>query len=137
MAIGTGTTAGGNSRIRIGSHNKLLSMRKIDGIDYPCNYFADDGYCPTPYVFDVAAGQFWQPGNGYINFLPASYHAPITVAIQESVPTYSADGQIAGYQLQNFYYNAFWDAEAQSYAYYDYRQQFHWLTFPWLNSWEQ
>jgi len=108
-----------------------------DGNNYPCSYFADEGYCPTPDVFDVEAGQFWQPGNGYSNYLPETNHAPITVAIKESVPTYNPQGQIMGYQIQNFYYNAFWDAQAQSYGYYDYRQQFHWLTFPWLNSWEQ
>ena len=102
---------------------------------YPCNYFALNGFCPTQDVFDVSNGQFWQPGVGYVDSLPYGYQAPITVAVQESVPEYAPDGQIMGYQLQNFYYNAFWDPNAQAYGYYDYQQQFHWVTFPWLNSW--
>ena len=106
-----------------------------DGQTYPGNYFAAEGYCPTPYVFDVASGQFWDAGQGYSDYLPADYHAPITVAVQESVPTYGPDGQIIGYQSEPFYYNAYWIPDAQSYGYYDYRQSFHWLTFPWLNSW--
>jgi hypothetical protein len=106
-----------------------------NGQNYPCDYYAANGYCPTPYVFNVGNGQFWNVGNGYTDYLPADYHAPITVAIQESVPNYSPDGQILSYQLQNFYYNAYWDPQAQNYGYYDYKQQFHWLTFPWNNAW--
>lgn len=103
--------------------------------NYACDYFASNGFCPTPYVFNVGLGQFWQPGVGYFDSLPYGYEAPITVAVQEIVPEYDQYGQIIGYQRQNFYYNAFWDSNAQCYGYYDYRQQFHWLTFPWLNSW--
>jgi hypothetical protein len=106
-----------------------------NGQNYPCDYYAANGFCPTPYVFNVGNGQFWRVGNGYTDYLPADYHAPITVAVQESVPNYSPDGQILGYQLQNFYYNAYWDPQAQNYGYYDYKQQFHWLTFPWNNAW--
>jgi len=106
-----------------------------DNQNYPCDYYAPNGFCPTPYLFDVSGGQFWQPGAGFSDTLPSGYQAPITVAIQEIVPTYDQSGQISGYQPQTFYYNAFWDSNAQSYGYYDYRQQFHWLTFPWLNSW--
>jgi hypothetical protein len=106
-----------------------------DNQNYPCDYYAPNGFCPTPYLFDVSGGQFWQPGTGFSDTLPSGYQAPITVAIQEIVPTYDQSGQISGYQPQTFYYNAFWDSNAQSYGYYDYRQQFHWLTFPWLNSW--
>jgi hypothetical protein len=106
-----------------------------NGQNYPCDYYAANGFCPTPYVFNVGNGQFWNVGNGYTDYLPADYHAPITVAVQESVPNYSPDGQILGYQLQNFYYNAYWDPQVQNYGYYDYKQQFHWLTFPWNNAW--
>jgi len=105
-----------------------------DGNNYPCDYMADDGYCPTPYVFSVPNGQYWQVGRGYSNYLPAAYHAPITVAMQESVPEYDLGGQIVGYRLQTFYYNAFWDQQAQTYGYYDYRQQFHWVNAPSLNT---
>jgi hypothetical protein len=103
--------------------------------DYPCDYFATNGFCPTPYVFNVGQGQFWQPGGGYFDSLPYGYQAPITVAVQEVVPSYDQNGQIIGFQKENFYYNAFWDPNAQAYGYYDYQQQFHWVTFPWLNSW--
>ena len=89
-----------------------------DNQNYPCDYYAPNYYCPTPYVFDVGAGQFWQPGAGYSDSLPDGYQAPITVAIQEIVPTYAQNGQISGYQPQTFYYNAFWDQNAQSYGYY-------------------
>jgi hypothetical protein len=34
-----------------------------------------------------------------------------------------------------FYYNAFWDVDAGSYAYTDYQGELHFTTFPWLNSW--
>jgi hypothetical protein len=106
-----------------------------DGANYQCNYFADNGYCPTDYVFSVPNGQFWQVGRGYSDYLPPNYHAPITVAVKESVPQYGWNGEIVAYSWQTFYYNAFWDPQQQSYGYYDYRQQFHWLTFPWLRSW--
>jgi len=36
---------------------------------------------------------------------------------------------------ETFYYNAAWDQNAQAYGYYDYRGGFHWVTFPWLNTW--
>jgi hypothetical protein len=106
-----------------------------DNQTYPCDYFSLNGFCPTPAVFNVSTGQIWQPGVGYFDNLPDGYNAPITVAVQESVPTYDQSGQIVGYQIENFYYNAFWDPNAQAYGYYDYQQQFHWVTFPWLNSW--
>ena len=106
-----------------------------DGDNYPGNYFATTGYVPTQYVFDVATGQFWDVGEGFTDYLPANYDAPITVAADESVPDYDQEGRITGYEVRPFYYNAFWDQNAQAYGYYDYRQEFHWLTFPWLNCW--
>jgi hypothetical protein len=105
------------------------------GQTYPGNYFAANGYCPTQYIFNVATGQFMIPGQGYVDYLPSGYHGPISVCVQESVPNYNWQGQIVGYKFQTFNYNGFWNPEHQSYGYYDYRQQFHWLTFPWLNSW--
>jgi hypothetical protein len=107
-----------------------------DGSTYPQNYYASNGFVPTRYVFDVATGQFWAPGVGYVDYLPPDYTAPITVAMQESVPMYDTSGQIDGYKMETFDYNGFWDANAQAYGFYDYRQQFHYLTFPWLSSWE-
>ena len=101
------------------------------GNTYPDNYFAMNGYAPTPYVFNVASGQFWQPGAGYCDYLPNGYQAPITVAVQEVVPTFDGNQNITGYQPQTFYYNAIWDTDAQAYGYYDYRSKFHWVTFPW------
>jgi hypothetical protein len=116
--------------------NNLLYFNaySMAGNDYPVNYFAMNGYAPTPYVFIVDSGQFWQPGTGYLDTLPANYNAPITVAVQEVVPSFAANGNIAGYQPQQFYYDAFWDTNAQSYGYYDYRNKFHWLTFPGLST---
>jgi len=32
-------------------------------------------------------------------------------------------------------YNACWDEEAHGYCYYDRVGDFHWLSFPWLDSW--
>ena len=106
----------------------------IDGETYPANYFAANGYCPTHYVFIVATGQFQFPG-GFVDSLPPGYTAPITVSVQESVPNYNFLGQIVGYKFQTFNYNAYWNEQHQAYGYYDYREQFHWLTFPWLRSW--
>jgi hypothetical protein len=119
--------------------NNLLyfSAYSINGNTYPTNYFAMNGYVPTPYVFNVATGQVWQPGVGYSDYLPEDYRAPITVAVQEVVPQFGAKGKIAGYQPQTFYNDAYWDDSAQSYGYYDYRKKFHWVTFPWLSSYAQ
>jgi len=75
------------------------------------------------------------PGHGYVDSLPQGFTAPITVSVQESVPDYNFQGQIVGYKIQPFNYNAYWNQQNQAYGYYDYRQQYHWLTFPWLNSW--
>jgi hypothetical protein len=86
-------------------------------------------------VFNAATGQFWVPGQGYSDYLPSGFRAPITVQVQESVPQYNYIGRIVGYKFQTMNYNAYWNEEHQSYGYYDYRQQFHWLTFPWLKSW--
>ena len=104
----------------------------VAGNTYPANYFAMNGYAPTPFVFNVASGQFWQPGVGYCDYLPNNYQAPITVSVQEVVPSFDRRGNIVGYQPQTFYYNAYWDANAQAYGYYDYRNKFHWVTFPGL-----
>jgi hypothetical protein len=103
------------------------------GNTYPANYFAMNGYVPTPYVFNVASGQFWQPGVGYSDSLPNNYQAPITVSAQEVVPSFDANGNIVGYQPQTFYNDAYWDNDAQSYGYYDYRKKFHWARFPGLS----
>lgn len=102
------------------------------GNTYPANYFAMNGYVPTPYVFNVASGQFWQPGVGYSDYLPNDYQAPITVSAQEVVPSFDDAGNITGYQPQTFYNDAYWDNDAQSYGYYDYRKKFHWAKFPGL-----
>jgi hypothetical protein len=116
--------------------NNLLYFNaySMGGNNYPVNYFAMNGYAPTPYVFIVDSGQFWQPGTGYYDTLPSGYQAPISVAVQEVVPSFAANGTIKGYQPQQFYYNAFWDTKAQTYGYYDYRSKFHWLTFPGLQT---
>ncbi len=106
----------------------------ISGNNYPVNYFAMNGYAPTPYLFSVASGQFWQPGVGYTDYLPDNYQAPISVSVQEVVPSFDDRRKIVGYQPQTFYYNAYWDADARSFGYYDYRNKFHWLTFPGLSS---
>jgi hypothetical protein len=105
-----------------------------DGNNYPMDYYADNGYVPTQYVFSVPNGQYWQVGSAYSSELPSGYHAPITVAVKESVPQYNLFGQIVSYKLQTFYYNAFWDHQAQTYGYYDYRQQFHLMNLPGLNA---
>jgi hypothetical protein len=107
----------------------------IDGQTYGDKYFAPNGYCPTNYIFNVATGQFLVPGHGYVDYLPQGYTAPITVSVQESVPNYNFQGQVVGYKIQTFYYNGYWNQQNEAYGYYDYRQQYHWLTFPWLNSW--
>jgi hypothetical protein len=104
------------------------------GNTYPANYFAMNGYAPTPYVFNVASGQFWQPGFGYCDYLPNAYQAPITVSLQEVLPSFDNNQNVTGYQPQTFYYDAYWDADAQAYGYYDYRSKFHWVTFPWQQS---
>jgi hypothetical protein len=108
----------------------------LDGTRYPSNYYAPNGYTPTHYVFNVVTGEFYAPGVGYLDHLPADYTAPITVAVQESVPMYNVSGQTDGYKVEAFNYNAFWDANAQAYGFYNYRQQFQYLTFPWLSSWQ-
>jgi hypothetical protein len=105
------------------------------GSIFPGAFFAGNGYCPTPYLFDVGCGQFWQPGGGYFDYLPNGYDAPITVSVMEVVPEYDAYGNIIGYRPHRFRYNAFWDPNAQAYGYYDYHNVFHWCTFPGLNSW--
>jgi len=99
------------------------------GNTYPAKYFAMNGNVPTPYVFNVASGQFWQPGVGYNDALPADYRAPITVSVEEVVPSFDNGGKITGYQPQTFYNDAYWDNDAQSYGYYDYRKKFHWAKF--------
>ena len=104
----------------------------INGATYPANYFAMNGYVPTPYVFNVADGQFWQPGTGYSDALPSSYQAPITVASQEVVPQFDANGNIVGYQPETFYNDAYYDNDAGAYGYYDYRKRFHWAKLPGL-----
>ncbi len=108
----------------------------LDGVRYPHRYFATRGFVPTHYIFDVSTGQFYLPGVGYTDRLPPGFVAPITVAVQESVPEYMSNGEIAGYRVEPFQYNAFWDPQAQAYGFYNYRQQFEYLTFPWLSSWE-
>jgi len=114
-----------------------FSAYSIGGNNYPVNYFAMNGYVPTPFVFNVANGQVWQPGVGYSDYLPDNYRAPITVSAQEVVPQFDARGKIVGYQPQTFFNDAYWDNDAQSYGYYDYRKKFHWVTFPGLSSYAQ
>jgi hypothetical protein len=94
-------------------------------------------FCPTDYIFLVGTGQFWVPGEGwgYIDFLPDDYADPITVAVEEVVPVLDDDGEVIAYEEKTFYYNAVWDEFAEAYGYYDYQGTFHWLSFPWLNSW--
>jgi hypothetical protein len=106
-----------------------------NGTNYPFNYYSMQGYSPTPYLFLLESGAFWQPGAGYSYNLPYGYNQPMSVGINEVVPEYDANGNIIGYGNQTFYYNAIWDAGEQAYGYYDYFGKFHWLTFPWLNSW--
>ena len=94
-------------------------------------------FCPTDYIFIVGTGQFWAPGEGwgYVDFLPDGYFEPITIAVEEVVPVYDDDGNIVAYEEKTFYYNAVWDPDAEAYGYFDYQGEFHWLSFPWLNSW--
>jgi hypothetical protein len=130
---------GGIGAVGGGSNNWLANLLyfnsySIGGNTYPINYFAMNGYVPTPYVFDVTSGQFWQPGAGYSDCLPTSYQGPITAYVQEVLPSFDGRQQITGYKSQPFFYDAFWDNNAQSYGYYDYRSKFHWLTFPGLAS---
>jgi hypothetical protein len=106
-----------------------------NGMNYPFNYFALSGFCPTPWLFFLNSGCFYEPGFGYANTLPYGYNQPITIAVNEVVPSYDAFGNIIGYNTETFDYNAFWDPSAQAYGYYDYRGIFHWTTFPWLNTW--
>jgi hypothetical protein len=106
-----------------------------DGLPYPDDYYALADYAPTNYVFDVLSGLFYDAGVGYVDYLPPGYSAPVTVAVREVVPDYGFWGNIVGYRQESFYYNAVWDPNVQSYGYYDYRGGFHWVTFPWLNSW--
>jgi hypothetical protein len=105
------------------------------GNSYPSSYFAPAGFCPTPYVFYPDSGEFWQPGVGYADYLPYGYNAPITISVQEIVPIYDVFGNIVSYQPETFNYNAYWDPNVGAYGFYDYRGAFHWLTFPWLNTW--
>jgi hypothetical protein len=105
-----------------------------NGVNYPYNYYADQGYCPTPWLFFLNSGAFWQPGMGYADYLPYGYNQPISIAVNEVVPAYDGYGNIIGYQNETFYYNASWDPNSQAYGYYDYRGAFHWTTFPWLNT---
>lgn len=135
MALADVLPWGMNSQLDWVPYQSYYNGYTYDNETYPMNYFGQNGYCPTQYVFDVASGQFWVPGRGYTDYLPNGYHAPISVAVEESVPQYNVQGQIVGYRLQKFHYNAYWNDQQQAYGYYDYRQQFHWLTFPWLNSW--
>ena len=107
-----------------------------NGTNYPFSYYAPSGYCPTPYLFLSDCGAFWQPGMGYCDYLPYGYNQPISIGVDEVVPAYDAYGDIIGYRNETFYYNAFWDPNVQAYGYYDYRGGFHWVTFPWLHSWE-
>ena len=107
-----------------------------NGTNYPFNYYAPSGYCPTPCLFLSDCGAFWQPGMGYADCLPYGYNQPISIGVDEVVPAYDAYGDIIGYQNETFYYNAFWDPNTQAYGYYDYRGGFHWVTFPWLHTWE-
>jgi hypothetical protein len=106
-----------------------------NGTNYPFSYYALSGYCPTPYLFMLESGAFWQPGLGYADSLPYGYNQPMSIGVDEVVPAYDAHGHIIGYRDEMFYYNACWDPNAQAYGYYDYRGGFHWLTFPWLNTW--
>jgi hypothetical protein len=106
-----------------------------NGATYPAFYYAPEGFCPTPYLFYAESGEFWEPGFGYSDYLPYGYHQPITVAVNEIVPVYDAYGDVIDYRQETFYYNAFWDDNAQAYGFYDYRGAFHWLTYPWLQSW--
>jgi hypothetical protein len=130
---------GGIGVVGSGSSNWIDNLLYFDGYSvngntYPINYFAMNGFVPTPYVFDVNSGQFWQPGVGYSDVLPSNYQAPIAVHLQEVVPSFDGRGRITGYKPQPFCYNAFWDNNSQAYGYYDYRSKFHWLTFPGLQS---
>jgi hypothetical protein len=106
-----------------------------NGNNYPFNYYGLAGYCPTPWLFLLSYGEFWAPGSGYTESLPYGYNQPISIAVEEVVPFYDAYGNITGYQNETFYYNAFWDPNSQAYGYYDYHGAFHWITFPWLNTW--
>lgn len=106
-----------------------------NGNNYPFSYFGLPGYSPTPWLFQLNTGAFWQPGIGYAETLPYGYTQPISIAVDEVVPSYDTYGNIMGYQDETFYYNATWDPNMQAYGYYDYRGVFHWTTFPWLHTW--
>jgi hypothetical protein len=106
-----------------------------NGTNYPFSYYACSGYCSTPYLFLLECGAFWQPGVGYADCLPYGYNQPMSIGVDQVVPAYDAYGHIIGYRDETFYYNACWDPSAQAYGYYDYLGGFHWVTFPWLNTW--
>ncbi len=145
-----GSNFSNNNRFRISDHSRWSShwnpgpgsavlgyypSYSWNGTNYPFRYYAPSGFCPTPYLFLSSCGAFWQPGVGYANSLPYGYNQPMSIAIDEVVPEYDAYGNVIGYHDETFYYNAAWDPNAQAYGYYDYRGGFHWVTFPWLNSW--
>ncbi len=131
--IGGGGAVGGATNDWL-SNLLYFTNYTTGGQTYPAKYFAMNSYAPTPYVFSVDSGQFWQAGVGYADYLPNDDHSPLTVALQEVVPSFDAKEKIVGYQPETFYYDAYWDPDKQSYGYYDYRSKFHWLTFPWLPS---
>ena len=63
-----------------------------------------------------------------------SLREPITVAVEEFVPTYDGE-EFTGYERQTRHYVAVWDAEAEAFGYRDFERQLHWVSFPWTGSW--
>jgi hypothetical protein len=98
-------------------------------------FFAFEDFCMTERLFDVQAGRFFYPGTGiWWDCFPGGFIDPITVLVTEVVEAQDADGTV-DYEQITVCYNACWDEEAHGYCYYDRVGDFHWLSFPWLDSW--
>jgi hypothetical protein len=94
-------------------------------------------YCFSEYYFDIETGGFWwMNGAGtWIDCLPDGYHEPISIKVTETVPVLGDDGAVIAYETQVFIYVALWDDVNQVYGYFDWQDNYHVVTFPWLASW--
>jgi hypothetical protein len=96
-----------------------------------------DDYCFSEYWFEVETGRFFWFNNGgsWIDCLPDTYHEPITIRVSETVPVLDDGGNVIAFETQTFLYVALWDDATQIYGYYDWQDNYHVVTFPWLASW--
>jgi hypothetical protein len=91
------------------------------GFQYNYPFFAFDTFCPTQWVY--LGGNCWfQVGAGYY-YQPPAIVEPITVSVEYVYSDWVWDDSVGGYvQVQEtvvYFYNAFWDAAAGCYGYYD------------------